>query len=233
MTHQELLFAAWIGVGMASGALAAGAEERGVDLSSLASRLDLSESGVTRWLARLEADGPSVERLLAVTPTGEPLMERDGAQSNVVIGVDLDTLLFRRNRSVVLIHNHPSNTGLSAADIGQLARPGVAAVIAIGHDGSVFAAAPGARMDPDHLEEEQYARASTEVTRRLRRDWPADRMPFAVADAHRSHLVAQALAKTGVIDYWSVLRGTSRTSYEQARQLFAYVVAGTAVQLRR
>jgi hypothetical protein len=235
MTHRGLLFACWVAVGVVGGASAARAQGRLIDLSRLVSSLDLTERGATRWLARLEADGsgPSAERLLAVTATGERLMERDGGRSSVPVGAQLDKLLLQQDRSVVLIHNHPSSVGLSAADIGQLARPGVAAIVAVGRDGSVFAAAPGRRMDPDHLEEQQYAQASVEVTRRLRKNWPSEHVPFAIADAHLSHLVALALARSGVIDYWFALRGTSRESYERARLVFGQVVAGTAAQLKQ
>jgi hypothetical protein len=88
-------------------------------------------------------------------------------------------------------------------------------------------------MDPDYLEKQPYAQASVEVTRRLRNDWPSEHLPFAIADAHLSHLVAQVLAQTGVIDYWFVLRATSRDSYERARLVFGQVVAGTTAQLKQ
>ena len=41
--------------------------------------------------------------------------------------------------------------------MGQLAKPGVAAIVAIGHDGSVFIASAGPRFDPDLFEERQCA----------------------------------------------------------------------------
>jgi hypothetical protein len=236
MTLRGLgLVFACVAFGTATGTSGASAPGRSIDLTRLASSLDLSERGAATWLAQLEANGsdPSAERLLAVTPTGERLMERDGGRSSVSVGVEMDTLLRQEGRYVVLIHNHPSNAGLSAADIGQLAKPGVAAIVAVGHDGSVFVAAPGRRMDPDHVEDRQYAQASAEVTRRLRRDWPLEHVPFAIADAHLNHLVARALAGTGVIDYWFALRGTSRDSYERARLVFGQVVAGTTAQLKQ
>jgi hypothetical protein len=233
MAHRGLLFACWIALGVA-GVASADAQGRSIDLSRLASSLDLSERGAARWLARLETSGgsASTERLLAVSVTGELLMERDGGRSLVPVGAALDRLLLQPDRSVVLIHNHPSNTGLSVADIGQLARPGVVAIVAVGHDGSVFVAAPGRRMDPDHLEEQQCVQASVEVIRRLRRDWPSSHLPLAIADAHLSHLVAQALAHAGVIDYWAALRGSSRDTYDRARLVFGQVVAGTTAQLK-
>src|SRR5262245_60219420 len=129
MTYRGLLFACLAAFGAAGSASAAGAPGQSIDLSRLASSLDLTERGAARWLAQLRAtgSGPSAERLLAVTATGERLMERDGDGSSVVVGEELDTLLRQHDRSVILIHNHPSSAGLSAADIGQLAKPGVAA----------------------------------------------------------------------------------------------------------
>jgi len=223
----------WVALGAVGGSGAAGAHQPATDLSNVVSSLDLTEQGAARWLARLEANGSgsSGERLLAVTTTGAWLLARDGGQSSVPVGAELDKLLIQPTRSIVLMHNHPSNVGLSIADIGQLSRPGVAAMVAIGHDRSVFVAAPGRRMDPDHLEDRQCAQASTEITRRLRKDWPLDHIPFAVADAHLSHLMARALAQAGAIDYWFALRGASHASYESARIVFGRVVAGTAAQL--
>ena len=54
--------------------------------------------------------------------------------------------------AVVLVHNHPANAGLSAADTQQLAKPGVAAIVAVGHDGSVFIASAGPRLNRDFFE---------------------------------------------------------------------------------
>jgi hypothetical protein len=234
MTHRGLLVAGGLMLAVAGGATMVEAQEPSIDLPRLASGLDLTERGAVRWLELLEAkeNGAAAERLLAVSATGEHLLERDGGRSSVVVGVELDGLLLRSNRSVVLIHNHPSNVGLSAADIGQLVRPGVAAIVAIGHDRSVFVAAPGLRMDPHFLVERQYARAQAEVKQRLREAGPG-RIPVADSDAQFSHLVARALAKAGIIGYWFELRGMSRGSYETARVVFGQVVEGAAARLRR
>src|SRR5215471_11075552 len=111
MTLRGLLVA-WVGFVTAMGT-SAGAQGRGINLTRLASSLDLSAPGAARWLARLEASGsdPSAERILAVTTTGEPVMKRDGGRSYVAVDVDLDRLLGQEDRSIVLIHNHPSSVG--------------------------------------------------------------------------------------------------------------------------
>lgn len=47
-----------------------------------------------------------------------------------------------------------------------------------------------------------------------------------------SHLVALALARASIIDYWFTLRGTGRESFDRARVVFNRVVVGAAAQLR-
>ena len=132
-----------------------------------------------------------------------------------------------------MVHNHPSSVGLSAADIGHLAKPGVLAILALGHDGSVFVASAGEAMDPDVLEATQYVRALQEVKRRLRVEWPSRSASVAASDVQLNHLVARALAQAGVIRYWSELRGSNRDTYEVGRPAFSRVVAGAGAYLRR
>ena len=232
MAHRGLLFVGWVTLAVAGAAIGLDAQERPIDLARLVSDLDLTERGAARWLERLETNenGPSAERLLAVTVTGELLRERAGGPSSVVVGAELDMLLFQPGRSVVLIHNHPSNSSVSAADIGQLARPGVAAVVAIGHDRSVFVAALRSRMDPDYLRDRQYTLAQFEVTRRLRTR-SRGRVSMADSDALFTHLIARALDKAGIIQYWFALRGTSRGAYETGRMVFGQVVESAAARL--
>jgi hypothetical protein len=233
MNYRGLLLVGGLALAVASGT---NAQERSIDLPRLVSALDLTDRGVATWLELLQAgegDGPA-ERLVAVSTSGERLVDRVGDRSSVRVGAELDGLLLRSDRSVILIHNHPSNVGLSAADIGQLAKPGVAAIVAIGHDRSVFVAAPGPRMDPDFLEERQYALAGSEIGRRLRSAASAsDRVAVADGDAQFSHLVCRVLAKAGIIQYWFELRGASRGSYEPARMAFGQMIEGAAVRLKR
>jgi hypothetical protein len=211
------------------------AQERGMDLPALVARLDLTEAGARRWLAQLgvNGDGASAERLMAVSVTGAPLLVREGGSSAVRIDPELDTLLLRPDMAVVLVHNHPANVGLSSNDLRQLTKPGIAAIVAIGHDGSVFIASAGPRLDRELFPEEQYARATAEVMKRLRAEWPSGRVTVAVSDAHFSHLVTLALQRAGIVQYWFKLRGTGRESFEKARVAFAQVVEGAAGRLRR
>ena len=197
------------------------------------STLDLTDRGAANWLARLQwtgNEGPS-ERLVAVSLTGVPLMEIKGDRSSVHVGAEMDRLLMQAERSIILVHNHPSNVGLSAADIGQLAKPGVAAIVAIAHDRSVFVAMRGDGAHAGSLIERQYEDVRSETQRRLRRAL-ADGVLVADADVHLSHLVCRVLNRAGVIHYWAELRGRARGSYEAARMAFGQVVEGTAAWIR-
>lgn len=232
MGQSRLLLGGWMAL-IVAGTSGVTAQEQVTDLSRLAATLDFTDPGVRRWLDHLgvRVADPSGERLLAVSVTGEPLMARQGERSVVEVGPELDDLLRGPDRAVVLVHNHPSNVGLSVADLGQLTKPGVAAIVAVGHDGSVFMASAGPRMDPDFFEERQYAMARAEVLKRLRTE--SRSIPSTVRDAHFSHLVSLVLSRAGILDYWFTLRGTGRESYEQARIPFGRVVTGAAARLSR
>ena len=218
----------------ASGLGPTGAQEPAKGLSQLADRLNLTDRNVGTWLERLGAagEGRTGERLLVLGPSGEAVAERNGGESSVVIDPELDRLLLDPGQPVVLVHNHPASVGLSAADIGQIAKPGVTAILAIGHDGSMFLAAAGPAMSRDFLEDRQYAQALREVKARLRTSAPSARVSSAERDAHLNHLVTRALAEARVIQYWFALRGASRESYQRARSVFNQVVAGAAAQLK-
>lgn len=235
MARQGFAVAVGMALAVAIGVNHAGAQGPAVDLPRLVAGLDLTGRGVNRWLERLGAavGGPPVERLLVVRLTGEDVLARQGNASSVHVDAEIDDdFLLRPGTAVVLVHNHPTSVGLSGPDLGQLAKPGVAAVIAIGHDGGVFVASAGRRMDRDFLESRQYASAKAEVARRLRAEWPSGSVSVAVSDAHLSHLVSLVMAKAGIIDYWFTLRGTGRESFDRARVAFNRVVVGAAARLR-
>lgn len=202
-------------------------------VSALATTLDLSEAGAKRWLKRLGVTpkGAQVERLLVMSATGEVLIERHGDQSSVTVDAEIDNLLYRSDKALVLIHNHPASVGLSFADMLHLTKPGLAAIVAVGHDGSVFAAAAGPRIDRLWFADEQYAIAKAEVVRRLRADWPVGSVSIRPGDAHTSHLIALTLAKARIIDYWFSIRGRSERSYVPARFIFNWITARAANKL--
>src|SRR5262249_38195439 len=147
------------------------------DLGLLVTRLGLSDHGIRTWLKRLEGEsGSAGERLLVLNASGEQLAERSGGATAVVLGREMDDLLRTPAAGLVLVHNPPASIGLSDADLSQLAKPGVAAIVAIGHDGSVYIAAAGDSMKRDTMEPPEYAEAVREVRERLRYEWSWGRL---------------------------------------------------------
>ena len=234
MASERLLIASWVMLVIVTGASGEAAHEGPVDPAKLAVTLDLTEGGVRRWLDRLgvSGDGPPTERLLAVSLTGQ-LVESVMAGARWCVSIRNLTARFASGRCLSFCRQPSRQRGLSAADMQQLARPGVAAIVAVGHDGSVFIASAGPRLNRDFFEVRQYAPAQAEVRKRLRGEWPSGRVSVAVSDAHFSHLVTLVLAKANIVQYWFTLRGTSRESYEGARIVFSQVVVGAAAQLKR
>jgi hypothetical protein len=202
----------------------------GSDLQAVAARLKLTASGARRWLDALGVTPGQVapERLLAVSVTGEVLLTQHGGESSVALGLELDLRLLDGANAIVLVHNHPGSASLSANDLAQLAKPGVAAVVAVGHDGSIYLALRGPRYDVAGFEPRQYEVARREIRRRLLIERSAGAVSLVGADAHFSHLAALALATAGIIEYRAVLATDSRASFELSRVAFGHVAAGAA-----
>ncbi len=128
MAYRGFLAASCATLAITVGVNGEAAQERSMDLPALVARLDLTEGGARRWLEQLgvTSDEASTERLMAVSVTGAPLLEREGGGSSVRIDPELDTLLLRSDMAIVLVHNHPANVGLSGNDLRQLTKPGIA-----------------------------------------------------------------------------------------------------------
>ena len=226
--RRRLAAAVTAGILWVGGVTAAAAQP---NLREVAERLDLTAAGSGRWLEALGVAGSprkAHERLLALSSAGTVVATRDGVESSVSLGLELDLLLLTRGSAIVLVHNHPANAGLSANDLSQLEKPGVAAVVAIGHDGSIYMAARGRRYDDTLFEELQYAAVRAEIRKRLRIECGSGALSVAVADAHFSHLAALSLAKAGVIEYEAVLAGATRTTFEAARVTLTRIALGAA-----
>lgn len=228
--HPRSRLSAAIAVGMLSIGSAVNAQTPARELRAVARQLELTAAGSRRWLEALGVTGnaQTAERLMAFTSTGRLLATRDGGESSVALGPELDRELLTPSSAIVLVHNHPGNAGLSADDLVQLTKPGVAAIAAVGHDGSIYLAARGLRYDPNAFERRQYNPLQAEVRKRLRAECGARALTTDVADAHFSHVAALALAKTGVIVYEAMLAGGTRASFEAGRVTLGRVAAGAA-----
>lgn len=197
------------------------------DLPTLLTAIHATGTGVQEWLDRLapglRVSGSAAERLLAVTVNGQLLASVDGASSHVALGPALDEQCQQPGAGIVLVHNHPSSTGLSADDLSQLAKPGVAAIVAIGHDGSIYSAAAARRYPAGQFVEKVYtpARADADKEMRVQRTSLAD---ARLAD-WMPHVMALALAKAGVIEYQATLAADRLAAFQRDRTALGRVIA--------
>lgn len=178
-------------------------------LADLIERLQLTPEGAPLWLERLGAGlgvRHQVERQLLVSREGDTLLAVTGRERHVPERPDVTLLLSRKGADILLVHNHPRSTGLAANDLLQLVRPGLAAIAAIGHDGSVYVAAAGPRYG-GHQFGRQYQAACGEVDRRLAfyLASPMDAPSKSAIPAVLTHVVASALERASVIEYRAYL----------------------------
>ena len=214
--------------------LASQVEAGGRELRRLLESLELADLGVARWLLALGVTGNDTrqERLIAMTTSHELVQQIVGDDFTVTIGPELMAKLDQPGSDIVLIHNHPTSSSLSWADISFLSKPGVAAVVAVGHDGSVYAAMRGRRFACERVSRLVYQRAATAARARL--DLEIKLSP-AVAEGvslpqYLTHLIADALRSLRVIEYRAVMSAERSRAYGSHRDLFegslsAYVTA--------
>jgi len=182
-----------------------------------------------RWLTVLGVTPVTIrssrqERLIVLGADGRVVRIVDGGEGHVPLPADLDRLLNRPGEGLTLVHNHPSGNGLSADDLSQLDKAGVATVVAVGHDGSVYAASRGARFPAagfTGFDDAVYdtARQAAHRVQSSERD-PQARAAF---DAHMHHVLAQALTAAGVLTYRFTLGADRSLSFSNARVYLARV----------
>lgn len=187
------------------------------------------KAGVQAWLRLLGVpDGAGdkyvQERLIVLSPAGRIVYVATGRERTVALTVEVDTLLLTPAAGLTLVHNHPSGSGLSQDDLQQLEKPGVAAMVAVGHDGSVYVARRGPRFPSPGLV--GFDGCVYTMTRKA-----ADRVLAQTADArlrarfseHLQHVVALGLARAGVLEYTARLAGERKWTFDDGRIFLARV----------
>ena len=144
-----------------------------------------ARSGLAAVISGLHLTGPGVpglapapwgregqpvhERLLAVASTGEVLHTLDGRETTVVVTPEFDGDLVRDGAGLVLVHNHPAGPESEPAGPGTAGQGRDRRDVAIGHDGSVYAAAkPQRSLRARRCGADCYAAVREEVGRALR-----------------------------------------------------------------
>ena len=118
----------------------------------------------------IETDREPSEHLLVVSRDRQIVARREGGVQNVSVDSELDRRLLMAGSDLTLIHNHPVGVGLSPDDLSHLAKPGVLAMVAIGHDGSVYIAAAGRHLSAGVVDVKSYhIESADEVAERIER----------------------------------------------------------------
>ena len=171
-----------------------------------------------------------VERLMLVGPSNDTIAVVDGDPSRVTIDVAIDRLLGQPDADITMVHNHPNGSGLSLEDLLQLMKPGVAAIVAEGAEGSRYEAARGSRFNRTRLEG-LYNRAYCQVVKALlvaRSHQPA----LPTFDNQIAHLTSLALQKAGVLQYRATLAGLRASEWHAHRPLLGPVTEAAAARVR-
>jgi hypothetical protein len=175
------------------------------------------------WLTTLRAAAPSDlsrERLVVVGPDGALLASSEGSATAVSVPIEAAGWLRNQDASISLVHNHPGNRSLSNPDLILLAHPGVARIVAVGNDGSVYEASRGPEFDVRTFEA------------RLEREHAAFKRKLVEATAgcvkvderimtHFAHALALRLARLHLIEYRAILDSERQRAWDAVRIWFA------------
>ncbi len=171
------------------------------------------------------------ETLVAVGPAGDVVDSVDGTLNKLHVGEPLNERLLDAAAAITLVHNHPGGSGLSGNDLGHLSKPGVRAMVAVGHDGSLYAAAAGPNYPPKGFEEWLFPVARREVIRGLRTEAPSAHVDVRVFDPYVDHLVAAAMDRVHVIEYSADLGSSRLEIARRFERVFAHVVTDVAAKV--
>jgi hypothetical protein len=205
-------------------------------LDALIRSLGLNGAGVERWLVALGVTRTNTahERLMILSGEGAVVATLEGEGARVEVSPELADRLNQPGAGLILVHNHPSNSSLSWVDVLHLARPGLVAIVAIGHDGSVYAAARGPRFDPALVSYQVFTSARTTVDRGIK--WYA--LSKGAADcsektrSYLPHVLLEALASLGLVDYRAKMSVDRQARYELRRALFENLVSNAARRIQ-
>lgn len=140
-------------------------------------------------LAAGRAAADETEYLALVDERGERVLWRAGGTRRVTVTPS------ELAPGIVAVHNHPGSTSLSFQDLRMAATAGLARVIAVGHDGTRYAARV---LDAAQLEDAwtKAMRAALAVLVRLE-----GRVPEAELTRWEQHAINLGLARAGLIAY--------------------------------
>jgi hypothetical protein len=187
------------------------------------------------WAGALANGGavPAHERLLAVLPDGLVLGVVDGEWNRVTLPLELVRSLSEQTLQATLVHNHPTRVSLGEWDVRHLAKAGVARVIAIGSDGTVYEAAAARRYRRALITGNVYPVLEARVGRRLTAEaWRRREDPGTLA-LYVPHLVAAVLDRAQVLQYVVTPSDAGQPGFDRYRPVFERVIGAEARRLEQ
>lgn len=186
------------------------------------------------WTRAIGTNGrlPNHERMLVVSATGQVLSVIDGDRDRVVLPSDLADVLARVALNVTLVHNHRDSVSLSGSDLVQLGKVGVARVVALGHDGTMYAASGAAEFALESAVENRYGPVLARVLERVSRESQFSGASLAGLYPHIPHVVALIFERAGVIRYAVDPSADTWATLERYRAVIERLVDAEAPRLR-
>ena len=144
----------------------------------------------------------------------------------VAVPDELTKLASDSNEQIAYHHSHPDSFSLSLGDLKLLdRRPGLAKVVAHGHDGSKYEAARGDMQNFNTVINAVRSQMMTQVDL-------AQRRGLSLTGIH-AHLVNLALAAEGVIHYRFTLSPASSARFEKDRAAYEWIVDELCYAIKR
>ena len=119
--------------------------------------------------------------------------------------------------NISLVHNHPSSTSLSLADMNMGTLDGISDVVAVGHDGGRFTSVT--KVDSSKIKK-AHGKANQAVRSEMWRIINNDSISVSDAETIHSHMINMALDRAGVIEYRHEGASTLRKALSQQPDSF-------------
>lgn len=156
-------------------------------------------------LSSAKNDLPNIEYAGLLNENGKRLWTKRGGERHVSF---TDQELSEMSNGI-LVHNHPSSTSLSGADLGLMRYCNMRRIYAVGADGSVYAAATTPRGANRVIVNYEFDRADKEVRKILVEKVATGEVSVADANQRHTHIVNLVLKKRKIIRYHASIKGGS------------------------
>lgn len=156
--------------------------------------------------------------------TGRAFKPMRGGVDYCELSKDMIAAVDDPNAQTVLHHNHPSSSAFSPADLGFLARAGLKAILAHGHDGSLYRAEKGELPITKAAIQAQFDRSHTALQYAL----TAGKLAHEDAVLLWAHLASLALHKAKKMVYTHQLSRARQDAVDRNPEVIARFLDGVS-----